>query len=107
MTYNTPENRAAFVAKFGFQPEGDYSAYPVNEVTAQKILDGFDRLGGEWMTEKGNLASFIMQDRKSFMLAQQHINSAKAAGIQVGNKRYEQITERVARDVIAFVASLT
>lgn len=101
--FNTPENRTKFVEKFGYKH--NRLPYEVDAATANKVLDFFDRYQEEPQTPK-ILWSFIMQDRKSYMLGQRYMFDKEGNSTRISNEKYEKIGEKVVAEITEFVKSL-
>lgn len=100
---NTPENRAAFVTKFGpaKHPSGPWC---VDDKTAGIVLGAIER-DPERYRKWQNLWSYIMQNRATFMLGEIHIYRAIPTH-RVTEKRYEAIGQEVTTAIYEFCAKL-
>jgi hypothetical protein len=96
---NTYENRKKFASRFYCQhPDGPYT---VDETTANIVLDFLDN-NPEELTSPNKLWSFIMQNRKTFMLGQIHVIEMSKTK-NVTPKRYSKIGDKVVSIIIKFV----
>jgi len=102
-TFNTPQNRAKFVARFGCKhPDGPYA---VDVDTATIILHRFDMRYDDHQ-DPLFLWTMIMQNRDTYMLGEIHLIEAKARGVNIGIKRYATIGAHVTTAIYTFIDEL-
>jgi hypothetical protein len=101
---NTAANRVKFVEKFGCK-HPRLPSYQVDDVAASRILGYIDR-APEVYQDWDKLWSFIMQDRRTYMIGEIRILPLYDQNKRVTPNRYEKIGKAVCQDIFDFISSL-
>lgn len=96
--FNTLENRKRFVEVFGCEDPRGFP-YSVDDKTADIVLSFFDRDEVK-ARDSDVLWSFIMQNRKTFLLGEIHV-------LKKDGRRYSTIGKQVTKSIYTFIDAIS